>query len=669
MNIAVRKNPKINNLLNEGKSYISKIEEKIKDELNNFCVECGEENPEYISINNGIFICRDCVQNHLKLPKNISKIKKNNIKSLTLNEIQYLLCGGNRSLLNFICNEYPKLAELPSNILYRTQAMVYYRQNLQFLINGCIPPIKPSMKTAYTIPYIFVNNSKNKNFDEISNNSEVYTNTENGNIFNNNNNMNFNKTGYNFRQKDKKMGANNNQNLYNNNEKSRMSMNNTIGNKYYNYDNYYINRPKQVNFQNNNNIIIGSKMEFINNINNNKKHFLHSSEKITNTKYNINEYINKNTINNLNADVYIKPKLILSHNISKARLINKNFNYSQSNNRPLKSKIDFIQLNFSKDNINNNNCKKRKLNKNLSHEIYKKNKKYIRANKYMHKSFSQKIFNTNNNNYYINNIKKENTNPHTNTNTISKNSHYIIVNQTENNQYIPTKNYTINYTKNNIDNNICITNNEEFQIVPRKTIDFNNNTLSSTNTIYINKNINDESENFKNQKNLENRENFNTLPIKINIKVNKKENIENNINNKEDKKADNTKENDIKKEIMASSGKPKSRCELKKNENNKSLISNYKNLLKKKERKNTLINNKEKDINEKDVNNNNTVNINNNNLKKRIHKNSSQEDISSQLNKHIQMKLNDNNKIEKTEKIEKKKFSIRNRYKVITKHK
>ena len=59
-------------------------------------------------------------------------------------------------------------------------------------------------------------------------------------------------------------------------------------------------------------------MEFINNINNNKKHFLHSSEKITNTKYNINEYINKNTINNLNADAYIKPKLILSHNISKA---------------------------------------------------------------------------------------------------------------------------------------------------------------------------------------------------------------------------------------------------------------------------------------------------------------------------------------------------------------
>ena len=655
MSITVSKNPKINKLLNEGKSYISKIEEKIKDELNNYCVECGEENPEYISVNNGIFICKDCAQNHLKLPKNISEIKKNNIKSLTLNEIQYLLCGGNRSLLYFICNEYPKLAELPSNILYRTQAMVYYRQYLQFLINGCIPPIKPNIKTAYTIPYIFENNKNKicKNFDEISNKNEVYTNTENGNIFNNNNNLNFNKAGYIFKQKEKKINVNDNPNLYDNYEKSNFYVDNTIGNKYYNYDNYFINRPRQVNFQNNNNIIIGSKMEFINNIKNNKKNFLHSSEKINKTKKNINEYINKIN-NNLNSDIYIKPKLILSHNISKARLKNKNYYYSQISNKPIKSKIYSIQLNFSKDNINNNNYKKRKVNKNLSQEIYKKNKKYIKINKYMHKSFSQKIFNINKGNHHINDIKKENINSNTN----NKNNNYIIVNQTENNQNIPKSNYTINYTKNIIDNNICITNNEEFQIIPRKkTIDINNNNneLSNNNTIYINKIKKDENE-IRSQKNLENQVNFNTLPIKINIKVNKKEYIENNLNNeKEIKKENNIKE--IKKEKDKVS------------ENN--LISKcYKNifLLKEKESKNPLIINKEKDKKEKYINNMNNK-INNNNLKKRIHKNSSQEDISKQLNQHIQMNLNDNNKFEKIEKTEKKKFSIRNRYKVKTKHK
>ena len=655
MSITVSKNPKINKLLNEGKSYISKIEEKIKDELNNYCVECGEENPEYISVNNGIFICKDCAQNHLKLPKNISEIKKNNIKSLTLNEIQYLLCGGNRSLLYFICNEYPKLAELPSNILYRTQAMVYYRQYLQFLINGCIPPIKPNIKTAYTIPYIFENNKNKicKNFDEISNKNEVYTNTENGNVYNNNNNLNFNKAGYIFKQKEKKINVNDNPNLYDNYEKSNFYVDNTIGNKYYNYDNYFINRPRQVNFQNNNNIIIGSKMEFINNINNNKKNFLHSSEKINKTKNNINEYINKIN-NNLNSDIYIKPKLILSHNISKARLKNKNYYYSQISNKPIKSKIDSIQLNFSKDNINNNNYKKRKVNKNLSQEIYKKNKKYIKINKYMHKSLSQKIFNINKGNHHINDIKKENSNSNTN----NKNNNYIIVNQTENNQNIPKSNYTINYTKNIIDNNICITNNEEFQIIPRKkTIDINNNNneLSNNNTIYINKIKKDENE-IQSQKNLENQVNFNTLPIKINIKGNKKEYIEHNLNNeKEIKKENNIKE--IKKEKDKVS------------ENNL-IYKCYKNifLLKEKESKNPLIINKEKDKKEKYINNMNNK-INNNNLKKRIHKNSSQEDISKQLNQHIQMNLNDNNKFEKIEKTEKKKFSIRNRYKVKAKHK
>ena len=64
----------------------------------------------------------------------------------------------------------------------------------------------------------------------------------------------------------------------------------------------------------------------------------------------------------------MKPKLILSHNVSKNYLINKNksnqretsfenpnkkYYYSQANSMYGKSKIDSIQLNFSKD-INNN---------------------------------------------------------------------------------------------------------------------------------------------------------------------------------------------------------------------------------------------------------------------------------------------------------------------------
>ena len=649
MKYFIRKNPKITYNLNDGNSYIKKIEEKLKDQLNNYCVECGEENPEYISINNGIFICRECSQIHLKFPKNISKIRKNNIKALTLNEIQYLLCGGNRSLLNFICNEYPKLAELPSNILYRTQAMIYYRQTLQYLINGCIPPIKPSIKIAYTIPNVFDNN-KNNNFNvETINNYGIgmNTNNENDNYFDTNNK--FYKTVYNDNMK-----INNNHNIFSKKNNNKFTLNNTIGNNGIKYDNYIINRPKEVNFQNNNNIIIGSKMEIINNIN--KRPILHSIEKITCKKNkNIHEYINNlNINNNINADVYVRPKLILSHNVSKTCLINKNkknriherktsfeglnkkYYYSQVGDIQEKSRIDSIQLNFSND---ISNFKKKKLIKNLSHEIYKKSKRFIKTNKYLHKSFSQKIFNTNNSNNNYNETKKEN-----------KNSN---ISQTENNQYIPTKNFTINYNKIK-PNKICITNNEEFQIVPRKkTIDITNNKNYNNNIIIKNDEKDEKSENYEN-----------SSRIKINIKVNKKEKIENKIlkeKEKEIKNECNKEEKEIKKKDIVI--KPK--FELKNNEN----ISNFvtkciKNriLLRKNEKKNiTINNNKEKDkVKDKEINNEKI----NNNFKKRNLKNSSQEQILKVSNKSIQIqtKVNDN-------KIEKKKVSIRNKYKGKTKNK
>jgi ADP-ribosylation factor GTPase-activating protein 1 len=193
-----KKETKRNNIIYEGNPYIKMIEQKLNDELNNYCVECGNENPEYISINNGVFICVECVQNHLRFPKNISKIIKNNKNSLTLNEIQCLLCGGNKALLDFINNEFPKLSEFPPNILYRTQAMVYYRQNLQYLINGGVPPIKPSIKYAYSI-YNFINNTNQNTNNIINTQKDIYNyNDDRGFLNNIENNSKFYNSGYNF---------------------------------------------------------------------------------------------------------------------------------------------------------------------------------------------------------------------------------------------------------------------------------------------------------------------------------------------------------------------------------------------------------------------------------------------------------------------------------------
>ena len=58
-----------------------KIKILLKEQKNNECFECSNLYPEYISLNNGIFLCRNCVLDHINLPK--SKLKPNK----TLNNI------------------------------------------------------------------------------------------------------------------------------------------------------------------------------------------------------------------------------------------------------------------------------------------------------------------------------------------------------------------------------------------------------------------------------------------------------------------------------------------------------------------------------------------------------------------------------------------------------
>ena len=403
MKYSVRNDIKRNRNPHENNPYIQIIEKKLNDELNKFCVECGNENPEYISINNGIFICSECVQNHFNFPKNISRILKNNIKVLTLDEIQYLLCGGNRALLNFINNEFPKLSQFPPYILYRTQAMVYYRQNLNYLINGGISPIKPNLKYAYKVSN-FINNlqSEFNNMKENVNNNFTISGCETFNtiqeekqFFNNINNLNnfetyANQSNFNF-------SRGRNINIDDKNFNDRYI--NTNCNIDKNYDtNYIINKPRQINFQNNNNIIIGNlnthhDLEQIN-----EGRLMTSQEKINNNykpknKRKMKSILKESTnyLNNAN-EVYIKPKLVLSPKI-KINCITINDISSQRNQSVvIDNTNDLLE---DKNKIMNKNLMKKRLNKNSSQDIYILTQNKIsnitnKNTKYIHKSLSQR---------------------------------------------------------------------------------------------------------------------------------------------------------------------------------------------------------------------------------------------------------------------------------------
>ena len=128
-----------------------KIKILLKEPKNNECFECSSSFPKYISLNNGIFICKDCAKNHLNFPKEISDIIKNDLNNLTLKNIQYLCCGGNRKLTEYINREYPNLKKLSPTYFYQTYAMDYYRKYLIYLIEGGLKPIKPNLDKAYEL--------------------------------------------------------------------------------------------------------------------------------------------------------------------------------------------------------------------------------------------------------------------------------------------------------------------------------------------------------------------------------------------------------------------------------------------------------------------------------------------------------------------------------------
>ena len=74
------------------------------DNENKICFDCGGPFPTYVSINNGVFICESCANNHKKLGYNISYIHQ-----ICLPWDPYLLAyairGGN-TRFKLLCNEY-----------------------------------------------------------------------------------------------------------------------------------------------------------------------------------------------------------------------------------------------------------------------------------------------------------------------------------------------------------------------------------------------------------------------------------------------------------------------------------------------------------------------------------------------------------------------------------
>lgn len=112
----------------------------LKEVNNRICIDCADlmNEVEYISINNGVFLCKSCALNHKKLDRKISFVRSVNDKwdeYLLL----FIIKGGNKRF-NSLLDKYNINNTANDLNKYRTKAAEYYRKLLRSEVLGDEPP-------------------------------------------------------------------------------------------------------------------------------------------------------------------------------------------------------------------------------------------------------------------------------------------------------------------------------------------------------------------------------------------------------------------------------------------------------------------------------------------------------------------------------------------------
>ena len=70
--------------------------------MNNYCFECSNIDPAWVSINNGLFICVNCIGNHRGFGVEISQTKSLQLDTIDALQLKMLKTGGNRKFLQMM---------------------------------------------------------------------------------------------------------------------------------------------------------------------------------------------------------------------------------------------------------------------------------------------------------------------------------------------------------------------------------------------------------------------------------------------------------------------------------------------------------------------------------------------------------------------------------------
>ena len=172
---------------NEIKKQLEKLSNQ---EENKKCFDCGNIPARWTSLNNGIYLCHECSEEHKNFESGLNKIKSINLEQWNKSQLNIMKIGGNKRLKTFLENN-----NVPKNIdkktLYNSKIMIYYRKQLKAEAEGellleQLPP-KEEFWEMYQENNDDSNNNLNLNqindFNTGSNDNLVYYDNDENNQF------------------------------------------------------------------------------------------------------------------------------------------------------------------------------------------------------------------------------------------------------------------------------------------------------------------------------------------------------------------------------------------------------------------------------------------------------------------------------------------------------
>ena len=154
---------------NEIKKQLEKLS---NEEENKKCFDCENQPARWTSVNNGIYLCHECSEEHKNIESGLSIIKSINLEQWNKNQLKIMKVGGNKKLKTFL-----EQNNIPQNIdkktLYNSKIMVYYRKQLKAEAEGELLLDQLPSKEEFLNSYNEIRNDSNVNINKIDNNFKI----------------------------------------------------------------------------------------------------------------------------------------------------------------------------------------------------------------------------------------------------------------------------------------------------------------------------------------------------------------------------------------------------------------------------------------------------------------------------------------------------------------